>query len=608
MESKQTNLEKHFVIGVFIITLLPTLLSLIGINMGTPNQLIRAEQLEKLEAPGITGLMLSSMKGSFVHTIQEIVSAMAAIFVMALAFVNFRLKKEQITLVIGYAWIWSGFLDLFHILVSNKLIHCNEPITALPLTWTISRFFNGIALLLVLLFYKEGKKRISLILGILAISLMVYNLYGTNLPKTIFKPEDFFIPRPYDVALIIVFGINTFLLYNLYREKKDFLTFSLLVSMIPAIFTQFYMGFFGKALFDNYFNIAHTTKIIQFLIPLVGLVWEQILFFKAALESRELKKELEEKDLVAVKLKTITEKFAKIEEEVKTTISNLKENVTRQSDFAKHIGTITLNSKTFATSVHEHTERQKSKSVEAIRYTDEMNAKFQELKKILKTVELTRKKIDSAFQNGKQNINNTVHIMNEIKGASLEISKVIKVMKEIASHTNLLALNAAIEAARAGETGKGFEVVADEVGKLAQNSTAQTKIIIDNITNTLTIINEGVGSASNLGQSFQSMFTYYQEIEKTLDQNSQIFSRFEKDKENMIDSIESSNLMRDQIQAISENWRKSIDDLHTSVLMNTKQVEDQMKSLEGLEKFLDYLRELNGLVNQLKSYEKEIEV
>lgn len=92
-----------------------------------------------------------------------------------------------------------------------------------------------------------------------------------------------------------------------------------------------------------------------------------------------------------------------------------------------------------------------------------------------------------------------------INEAAEKISKIIKVIEEIAFQTNLLALNAAVEAARAGEHGQGFAVVADEVRHLAQRAASAARETTSLIADSLTRAREGRDVAQSAGTALRAI-------------------------------------------------------------------------------------------------------
>ncbi len=97
----------------------------------------------------------------------------------------------------------------------------------------------------------------------------------------------------------------------------------------------------------------------------------------------------------------------------------------------------------------------------------------------------------------------TVDAMAEIQSSSEEISKVLKLIDDIAFQTNLLALNAGVEAARAGDAGRGFAVVASEVRALAQRSSEAAQEIAQMVETSAGNVESGVKLVHNSGEALQ---------------------------------------------------------------------------------------------------------
>ncbi len=118
--------------------------------------------------------------------------------------------------------------------------------------------------------------------------------------------------------------------------------------------------------------------------------------------------------------------------------------------------------------------------------------------------ELAEAAKDNAVQ-GNNRMKEMLKAMSEINDASGNISKIIKVIDEIAFQTNILALNAAVEAARAGQHGKGFAVVAEEVRNLAARSANAAKETTDMIEGSIKKVEGGTKIANETADALDKI-------------------------------------------------------------------------------------------------------
>ena len=192
-------------------------------------------------------------------------------------------------------------------------------------------------------------------------------------------------------------------------------------------------------------------------------------------------------------------------------------------------------------------------------------------------------------------------VINELDDSSKSIADIIQIISGISAQTNLLALNAAIEAARAGEAGRGFNVVADEIRKLADESNSAAKQISELIkenqikaasaVTSVSLVEEkvsiGVTKASEVGQIIQSIIENIQNITNQIEE-------IDKATENHAYGSNQTEKAIGSIAATSSEIAMATENISSSV-------EEQIGTMSEIERTTESLSEMAKALNNITS-------
>jgi len=252
----------------------------------------------------------------------------------------------------------------------------------------------------------------------------------------------------------------------------------------------------------NQDEIGHCQEALYLVINRLNSISEALGKVAAGDLTADLKR-LSEKDSMGIAVEKMVESLNAMFGEVRTAsgqVNAASEQISQSaqglaSGSSQQAASIQEFSATL-TEVHEKTDRNAENSAKAREASEQAS---------------------SQLMDSMRSMDEMLEAMKSIDESSGSITKVIKVIDDIAFQTNILALNAAVEAARAGQHGKGFAVVADEVRNLASKSAAAAKETAALIEGSSERVHEGSQIVTRTNASLEAVAEYARELARLVD-------------------------------------------------------------------------------------------
>jgi len=169
-------------------------------------------------------------------------------------------------------------------------------------------------------------------------------------------------------------------------------------------------------------------------------------------------------------------------------------------------------------------------------------------------------RLEIVARDGSEIIEETGSTIRRVSSHVNTIQEMADVIKGVADQTNLLAMNAAIEAAHAGDAGRGFSVVADEIRKLAEKTSENSRIISENLRSIIDDINSATDSSNQTVQSFEQIDV---EIRGVISRTAEVASGIEELSRGSGQVMAAMNELQDYTNRVKESTMDISENIHS---------------------------------------------
>ena len=416
------------------------------------------------------------------------------------------------------------------------------------------RVYIGVAIVLSIIGYinvRGAKENILLFFGMIIPKIVAIILLYFIYKK---KPYSKGIQTVIGITVWIYFAINILFvdmsiypfaiaylsIYTVYANKR-----SIILTVLPYII----LGIANVIMVSNGINNSNNLKDS---VIMVGVFVSLIILL--IIVARLLDNYINKANSALVEVEEKNEHQAKMTDEIIKVASKVLLDSDSINNLVKDISTST---KSVAIAIQEIANGATATSEDISnqsKYIDNIQNKIQESVQACEIMSETSKATTNVVERGNKvvkeltieseevtnNSNEVYKLMEELRIECNEIAKITEVISDIAAQTNLLALNASIEAARAGEMGKGFIVVASEVGELAE----QSKVSTENISKII----EKLQDKANKSSEVVDKLLLSNEIQNKLVNETKVL--FEDIDANVIETENKNNLVKSSINEV----------------------------------------------------------